>query len=138
MLANTIIFSSVCQNLARQMVEHNISPITYTLKFSEIEDEMRNNTSEVLRNVQLLEQKHIVICSPRDDTYNMIQLVLEEVTYHNYSWLIWCVQYYMILTIVNTQFNIIPIEFQRIYWPLPKSGTYTNILLYRSLPKCNC
>ncbi|XP_052229590.1 glutamate receptor 2-like [Dreissena polymorpha] len=70
--------NQVCQNLARQMVEHNISPITYTLKFSEMEDEMRNKTAEVLRNVQLLEQKHIVICSPRDDKYNLIQLVLEE------------------------------------------------------------
>ncbi|XP_052801887.1 glutamate receptor 2-like [Mya arenaria] len=60
-----------CQNLARQMVENNISPISYTLR-------MRDGAAEVLRNVQLLEQKKIVICSPRDDKYNLIQMVLDE------------------------------------------------------------
>ncbi|WAR02300.1 GRIA2-like protein [Mya arenaria] len=63
-----------CQNLARQMVENNISPISYTLR-------MRDGAAEVLRNVQLLEQKKIVICSPRDDKYNLIQMVLDETTH---------------------------------------------------------
>ncbi|XP_045175501.2 glutamate receptor ionotropic, kainate 2-like [Mercenaria mercenaria] len=66
-----------CQNLAHQMVEHNISPISYTLRYQN-EEEMKESTDEVLRNVQLLEQKRIVICSPRDEKYNLIQMVLEQ------------------------------------------------------------
>lgn len=67
-----------CENLARQMVEHNISPISYTLKFAK-HQKMRESAGEVLRNVQLLQQKKIIICSPRDEKYNLIQLVLAEV-----------------------------------------------------------
>ena len=40
---------------------------------------MKNNTAEVLRNVKLLEQKKIIVCSPRDAKYELIQLVLDEV-----------------------------------------------------------
>ena len=40
---------------------------------------MKNNTAEVLRNVKLLEQTKIIVCSPRDAKYELIQLVLDEV-----------------------------------------------------------
>ena len=60
------------------MVENNISPISYTLRFAE-NWRMKRSAAEVLRNVQLLRQKKIVICSPRDEKYNLIQMVLHEV-----------------------------------------------------------
>lgn len=60
------------------MVEHNISPISYTLRYED-EFTMKEHADEVLRNVQLLEQKRIVICSPRDEKYNLIQMVLQQV-----------------------------------------------------------
>ena len=77
---NGYLFLSIleCQNLARQMVENNISPIAYSLQFQN-KARMKNNTAEVLRNVKLLEQTRIIVCSPRDAKYELIQLVLDEV-----------------------------------------------------------
>lgn len=71
-------FFTECQNLASQMVENNISPIAYSLQLQN-RTLMKNNTAEVLRNVKLLEQEKIIICSPRDEMYKLIQLVLDEV-----------------------------------------------------------
>ncbi|KAL4225052.1 hypothetical protein ACF0H5_015746 [Mactra antiquata] len=66
-----------CRNLARQMVEQNISPISYTLKYQD-KQSMKKKCGEVLRNVQLLEQKRIVVCSPREEKYRLIQMILDE------------------------------------------------------------
>ncbi|CAC5388573.1 GRIA4 [Mytilus coruscus] len=42
------------------------------------EEDIRNQTVEVLRNAQLLRQEIILICSPRDDQHKLIQNVLKE------------------------------------------------------------
>ena len=60
------------------MVEKNISPISYSLRFEDRE-KMKEKTAEVIRNVQKLEQKKIIICSPREEKYKLIEVVLDEV-----------------------------------------------------------
>ncbi|KAK3594050.1 hypothetical protein CHS0354_040811 [Potamilus streckersoni] len=67
-----------CQDLANQMTQNGISPITYSLRFDNSVN-IRIQTSDVLRYVQLLEQKVILVCSPRDHDYNLIETVLLEV-----------------------------------------------------------
>ena len=79
-LKNNVSLFSECQNLASQMVENNISPIAYSLQLQK-KSLMKNNTAEVLRNVKLLEQTRIVICSPREEKYKLIKLVLDEVLF---------------------------------------------------------
>lgn len=58
------------------MIGNKISPISYALDMKS-EDDIRNQTIEVLRNAQLLQQEIMVICSPRDHIHNLIQIVLE-------------------------------------------------------------
>lgn len=65
------------------MVENNISPISYTLRYAS-KAEMRESADEVLRNVQLLQQKKIIVCSPREEKYNLIKMVLHEVYWESF------------------------------------------------------
>ncbi|XP_052064515.1 glutamate receptor 4-like [Mytilus californianus] len=69
--------NDVCQDLIRRMIANQISPISYSLQMNSEED-IRNQTVEVLRNAQLLRQEIILICSPRDDQHKLIQNVLKE------------------------------------------------------------
>lgn len=68
----------VCQDLIRRMIANQISPISYAFQMNSEED-IRNQTVEVLRNAQLLRQEIILICSPRDDQHKLIESVLIEV-----------------------------------------------------------
>ncbi|KAL3842037.1 hypothetical protein ACJMK2_020102 [Sinanodonta woodiana] len=66
-----------CQDLANRLTRNGISPIAYSLRFDNSVN-IRNQTSDVLRYIQLLEQKVILVCSPRDHDYNLIETVLLE------------------------------------------------------------
>lgn len=69
--------NDVCQDLIHKMIDSKISPISYSLHMHGGQEDIQNQTIEVLRNAQLLQQEIMVICSPRDNKHQLIHAVLK-------------------------------------------------------------
>ncbi|XP_060066778.1 glutamate receptor 4-like [Ylistrum balloti] len=66
-----------CKDLVNQMIESNISPIPYAVSLGN--RRMTNEqTRDVLRNAQMLEQRVVLTCSPRDEKDKLVETVLKE------------------------------------------------------------
>ncbi|XP_033752870.1 glutamate receptor 4-like [Pecten maximus] len=66
-----------CKDLVNQMIQSHISPIPYAVSLG---DRSRTSmqTRDVLRNAQMLEQRVVLTCSPRDEKDKLIETVLNE------------------------------------------------------------
>ncbi|XP_071100434.1 glutamate receptor 2-like [Haliotis cracherodii] len=68
-----------CQDLAQQMVGRGISVIPYSID----PEEARKMIKQAMRNFQLLNQKQVVMCSPRDAKDRLIQQLLKVAKLYN-------------------------------------------------------
>ncbi|XP_062610327.1 glutamate receptor ionotropic, kainate 3-like [Saccostrea cucullata] len=66
-----------CDDLLAQMMDNNISPISYSLEISN-EDKMATQASELLRTAQMLNIKTVVVCSPREYRHNLTGIILNR------------------------------------------------------------
>ncbi|XP_067655114.1 glutamate receptor 2-like [Haliotis asinina] len=69
-----------CQDLAQQMVGRGISVIPYSIDPKEPKKKM---IKQAMRNFQLLSQKQVVMCSPRDAKDRLIQQLLRVAKLYN-------------------------------------------------------
>ncbi|XP_021345787.1 glutamate receptor 4-like [Mizuhopecten yessoensis] len=66
-----------CKDLVNQMIQSHISPIPYALSLGNTA-KTSEQTQDVLRNAQMLEQRVVLTCSPRDEKDKLIETVLHE------------------------------------------------------------
>ncbi|XP_050409524.1 glutamate receptor 2 [Patella vulgata] len=65
-----------CQDLASQLLNKQVSLIPYSVEARS--DKAEAMIKEILRNARLSRQRHIIVCSPRDERDKLIEKVLKE------------------------------------------------------------